>query len=174
MNLKIFIERAKRLCTETTPTILKADEPTGETPMELFIIDDHTTHYLSFKTGEESFLGKITGIVFLIFTPPFLIMALLFLLSGDWEDALLPFAVAVTVFPISFYGNLANTFHRPFYSTGARGKFISITEESYFIPLGMTFRPSPMSSKFSPPILVACKAPLWKYSFADWVNQKMR
>ncbi len=70
--------------------------------MDLFIIDDHTTHYLSIKTGEESFLGKITGIVFLIFTPPFLIMALLFLLSGDWEDALLPFAVAVTVFPISF------------------------------------------------------------------------
>jgi len=70
--------------------------------MDLFVIEDHTAYYLSIKTGEESFLGKITGLTFLVFTLPLLFMSLLFTLTGDWEDALLPLAIAFTVFPISF------------------------------------------------------------------------
>ena len=82
MDLKIFIERAKRLCTETTPTILKADEPTGETPMELFITDEHTEYYLALSTATENDRGVLTGLLTLMSIPLFFHQSMV---GAEWK-----------------------------------------------------------------------------------------
>ncbi|MGW8464435.1 hypothetical protein [Pseudomonas sp. CLCA07] len=47
-----------------TPTaILEANKPTGEQPMELFITDDHTEHYLALQAGGDSDRGQLTGVL---------------------------------------------------------------------------------------------------------------
>ena len=40
---------------------LEADKPTGEQPMELFIVDEHTEHYLALQAGGESYRGLLSG-----------------------------------------------------------------------------------------------------------------
>jgi hypothetical protein len=46
------------------PTVmLEADQPTGEQPMELFITDEHTEHYLALQAGGDSYRGLMTGVM---------------------------------------------------------------------------------------------------------------
>ena len=42
---------------------LEADKHTGEQPMELFIVDKHTEHYLALQAGGESYRGLLTGVL---------------------------------------------------------------------------------------------------------------
>ncbi|MDD2048565.1 hypothetical protein [Pseudomonas putida] len=47
----------------STPTvILEADKSTGEQPMELFIVDEHTENYLTLQAGGESDRGALSGL----------------------------------------------------------------------------------------------------------------
>ncbi|WP_339439517.1 MULTISPECIES: hypothetical protein [unclassified Pseudomonas] len=47
----------------TTPTVmLEADKSTGEQPMELFIVDEHTEYYLALQAGGESDRGILSGL----------------------------------------------------------------------------------------------------------------
>jgi hypothetical protein len=47
-----------------SPTvILESDKSTGAQPMELFIVDEHTEHYLTIQAGDESNRGLLTGIL---------------------------------------------------------------------------------------------------------------
>lgn len=46
----------------TPSALLKADEHTGEQPMELFITDEHTEHYLALQVGGDSDRGQISGL----------------------------------------------------------------------------------------------------------------
>jgi hypothetical protein len=47
----------------STPTVtLTANKPTGEQPMELFITDEHTEHYLALQSGSDSYRGLWTGV----------------------------------------------------------------------------------------------------------------
>jgi hypothetical protein len=43
--------------------ILEANKPTGEQPMELFITDEHTEHYLTLQAGGDSDRGRFTGVL---------------------------------------------------------------------------------------------------------------
>ena len=46
------------------PTVtLEANKPTGEQPMELFIADEHTGHYLALEAGGDSDRGLLTGLL---------------------------------------------------------------------------------------------------------------
>ena len=100
MDLKTFIERAKRLCTETTPTILKADEPTGETPMELFITDEHTEYYLALSTATENDRGVLTGLLTLMSIPLFFI-SLWLALNGKLGSTAWPIVfILLVILPI--------------------------------------------------------------------------
>jgi hypothetical protein len=46
------------------PTVvLTADKSTGEQPMELFITDEHTEHYLALQAGGDSDRGMLTGVL---------------------------------------------------------------------------------------------------------------
>ena len=47
----------------STPTVaLESNKPTGEQPMELFITDEHTEHYLALQSGGDSSRGLWTGV----------------------------------------------------------------------------------------------------------------
>ncbi|MFZ0154074.1 hypothetical protein [Pseudomonas sp.] len=47
-----------------SPTvILEADKSTGEQPMELFIVDEHTEHYLTLQAGGGFDRGLLTGVL---------------------------------------------------------------------------------------------------------------
>lgn len=43
--------------------MLEADKPAGEQPMELFITDEHTEHYLALQAGGDSYRGLMTGVL---------------------------------------------------------------------------------------------------------------
>ena len=47
----------------SSSVILDASTPTGEQPMELFITDEHTEHYLALQSGGDSDRGLWTGIL---------------------------------------------------------------------------------------------------------------
>ncbi|MDD1979802.1 hypothetical protein [Pseudomonas tussilaginis] len=47
----------------TSTVILEANKSTGEQPMELFIVDEHTEHYLTLLAGGDSDRGLLTGVL---------------------------------------------------------------------------------------------------------------
>ena len=49
--------------TNPSTVILEAGKPTGEQPMELFITDEHTEHYLALQSGGYSGRGLWSGIL---------------------------------------------------------------------------------------------------------------
>ncbi|WP_178129898.1 MULTISPECIES: hypothetical protein [unclassified Pseudomonas] len=102
MNIKDLIERARNLYGESPHIILKADEPTNHPPMELFVTDEHTEHYLSLRSGGESGRGEITGVIFLIYTIPCLIVIAIGLYYGHFNSIFLPLLIGAGVFLISF------------------------------------------------------------------------
>ena len=58
------MNRPEQLRNSASSTvILEADKPTGEQPMELFITDEHTEHYLALQSGGDSYRGLWTGIL---------------------------------------------------------------------------------------------------------------
>ncbi|WP_449105150.1 hypothetical protein [Pseudomonas mohnii] len=57
------MNRPEQLRNSASSTvILEASKPTGEQPMELFITDEHTEHYLALQSGGDSYRGLWTGI----------------------------------------------------------------------------------------------------------------
>ena len=72
-------------CSSATPTvILKAEKSTGEQPMELFITDEHTEHYLSLKSGSDTDRGQFTGLGGWIGLGG-VGMVFLLIINGKWE-----------------------------------------------------------------------------------------
>ncbi|CAE6926931.1 hypothetical protein [Ectopseudomonas khazarica] len=66
---------------------LKADQPTGQQPMNLFDIEEQTEHYLTLKVGEEKHRGMLTGILGGIGAGAFIFMGLLEIYYGrPWES----------------------------------------------------------------------------------------
>jgi len=58
------MNRPEQLRNSASSTvILEASKPTGEQPMELFITDEHTEHYLALQSGGDSYRGLWTGIL---------------------------------------------------------------------------------------------------------------
>ncbi|NWD68299.1 hypothetical protein HX870_11905 [Pseudomonas gingeri] len=102
MSIKNIIGRARSLYGESHPTILKADEPTDQSPMELFITDEHTEHYLSFKGGDESARGEITGMIFLMCTIPSVAVIALSIFSENFDNIIFPLLIGGAILPISF------------------------------------------------------------------------
>lgn len=102
MNIKSLIGSARSLCGGSPPITLKADKSTDQPPMELFITDEHTEHYLSFKSGDESARGEITGMIFLMCTIPGLTVAALSIFSGNVDNIIFPLLIGGAILPISF------------------------------------------------------------------------
>ncbi|MFZ0154073.1 hypothetical protein [Pseudomonas sp.] len=49
--------------SSTSTVILEAHKSTGEQPMELFIVDEHTEHYLALQSGGDHDRGLLTGVL---------------------------------------------------------------------------------------------------------------
>ncbi|MHA6140594.1 hypothetical protein ACX3YC_24705 [Pseudomonas mohnii] len=72
--------------SSASPTvILEAGKPTGEQPMELFITDEHTEHYLALQSGGDSGRGLWTGILGGVGGVAGIGLAVLLMLIGKWE-----------------------------------------------------------------------------------------
>ncbi|SFQ24574.1 hypothetical protein SAMN05216229_11499 [Geopseudomonas sagittaria] len=85
MALKDLIQQARAKYGQTPCILLSACLPTGEKPMELFITDEHTEHYLALQAGGDSDRGLITGLIGGIGGAMLLFCALVMaLFSGKW------------------------------------------------------------------------------------------
>lgn len=91
---------ADKLGGNCPSTILSADRPTGQQPMSLSDIDEHTEHYLALENGEGKYRGMLTGILGYLglFFASF---AIAFWLDGRHQSAIDTFLVtmACLLFP---------------------------------------------------------------------------
>jgi len=80
---------------------LKSNESTGEAPMELFITDEHTEHFLSLQTGGDADRGLLTGVM-AFGSIPCLLIALWLLTTGNNAGAGNALVVAVPLVLLPF------------------------------------------------------------------------
>ncbi|MGH8334470.1 MAG: hypothetical protein ACRES0_29185 [Pseudomonas sp.] len=85
-----------------TPTVtLEADKPAGEQPMELFITDEHTEHYLALQAGGDSNRGQLSGFFGWVALGMLCLEAIL-MLKGKWDSVPIGLAMAGTLFLVPF------------------------------------------------------------------------
>ncbi|WP_447750314.1 hypothetical protein [Pseudomonas nicosulfuronedens] len=99
MDLNALIQQARYRHGNTLGVILKANEPTGHQPWEMFVTDEHTEHYLTLKAGGETSRGIITGIAGGVIALPFLVLALAFALKPDLKGVLISLPFIALVIP---------------------------------------------------------------------------
>ena len=85
MALNDLIQQARAKYGQAPSVLLAADQPTGEKPMELFITDEHTEHYLALQVGGDSDRGLITGALAGIGSTFCLALVTWLLITGKWE-----------------------------------------------------------------------------------------
>lgn len=86
MDLNALMQQALARHGNTPGVILKANEPTGKQPWEMFVTEEHTEQYLALKTGRETYRGMPTGVMgFIALGASF--FTLLFALDSDWQSA---------------------------------------------------------------------------------------
>jgi hypothetical protein len=101
---KLMSALGDRLSGNVPYVTLKADQPTGQQPMNLFDIEEQTEHYLTLQVGEGKHRGMLTGVLAGIggvFFGGFGIVLLLF--QGDIEWFLKFSAVALVSFFVPFF-----------------------------------------------------------------------
>ncbi|MBN7822586.1 hypothetical protein [Bowmanella yangjiangensis] len=81
---------------------LKADQPTGRHPMNLFDIEEQTEHYLTLKVGEEKHRGMLTGILGGIGGGAFIFMGLLEIYYGRPWESIGTFLTAIPILVLPF------------------------------------------------------------------------
>jgi len=86
-----------------TPTVmLKADQATGEQPMELFIVEEQTEHYLAVTAVGDSSRGLFTGVLGGIGGVGALIFATIGVLQGMFDVACMMLAIGLPLTLIPF------------------------------------------------------------------------
>ncbi|WP_242486408.1 hypothetical protein [Pseudomonas sp. TH03] len=85
-----------------TTVMLESDKPTGEQPMELFITDEHTEHYLALQAGSGSDRGLWTGILGGIGGCASIWLGLLGALQGKFDVTFMMFSIGVPLFFVPF------------------------------------------------------------------------
>jgi len=60
---KLLSALGDRLSGNVPYIAMKADQPTGQQPMNLGDIEEHTEHYLTLQVGERKTRGMLTGIL---------------------------------------------------------------------------------------------------------------
>ncbi|MBD9566164.1 hypothetical protein [Pseudomonas sp. PDM09] len=86
------------------PTVmLEAEKPTGEQPMELFITDEHTEHYLALQAGGDSYRGLMTGVLGGIGGVAGIGLGLVSLMhSGEAEGLFIMLSICTPLFVVPF------------------------------------------------------------------------
>ncbi|HDZ57908.1 MAG TPA: hypothetical protein ENI17_09470 [Pseudomonas xinjiangensis] len=92
---------ADKLGGNNPSAILHADQSTGQQPMSLFDIEEHTEHYLALENGEGKNKGLLTGALGfggLLFG----LFAVAFFLDGRSQSAIETFFIALALFIVPF------------------------------------------------------------------------
>ncbi len=74
---------ADKLGGNSPSTILSADRPTGQQPMTLGDIEEHTESYLAVENGEGKYRGMLTGALAGVVGVGFLLFTFFFYFDGD-------------------------------------------------------------------------------------------
>ncbi len=96
MSVSQLLQQARAKYEQNPSAELRADQPTGETPMELFLSEDHTDSYLTLNAGGDSERGLLTGTIGGGALMLFAYVCMLALLKGQWD--FLPGMLGVCVF----------------------------------------------------------------------------
>ena len=86
----------------SSTVILEASKPSGEQPMELFITDEHTEHYLALQSGGDSGRGLWTGILGGVGGVAGIGLAVLLMLIGKWEGVPTGLIMSAAFFLVPF------------------------------------------------------------------------
>lgn len=87
----------------SSAVILDDSTPTGEQPMELFITDEHTEHYLALQSGGDSDRGLWSGILGGAGAVPSIGIGLLsFLQSGELDGLVIMLWICLPLFVAAF------------------------------------------------------------------------
>ena len=87
----------------SSAVILDASQPTGEQPMELFITDEHTEHYLALQSGGDSERGLWSGIMGGMGAVPSIGLGFFsFIQSGELEGLFIMLWICAPLFLVAF------------------------------------------------------------------------
>lgn len=86
----------------TPALMLEADKPTGEQPMELFIADEHTEHYLALQAGGDSNRGLLTGVLGGIGGCASVGLGLMGAMQGKFDITYMMFSIGIPLFLVPF------------------------------------------------------------------------
>lgn len=93
---------ADKLGGNSPSTILSADRPTGQQPMTLGDIEEHTENYLALENGEGKYRGMLTGALAGVVGVGFLLFTIFFYFDGDMEWAIKSGLISLMSFLLPF------------------------------------------------------------------------
>lgn len=99
---KLLSALGDRLSGNVPYIAMKADQPTGQQPMNLGDIEEHTEHYLTLQVGERKTRGMLTGILGGLGGGAFIFMGLLDIYYGRPWDSIGTFLMAIPIFLLPF------------------------------------------------------------------------
>ncbi|WGK92759.1 DUF6708 domain-containing protein [Pseudomonas migulae] len=132
MALKDLRKQANAKYGAPPTVVLRADEPTGKAPLELFITDEHTENYLTLKMSGDAERGAMTGMLAGIASPLGLLLSLWMAMEAEWALAALSLAIAIPMFVIPFLFEISRPLPLPVL-------FNRRTREVYFEKKGELF-----------------------------------
>ncbi|WP_439886667.1 hypothetical protein ACSX1C_14200 [Pseudomonas sp. MBLB4123] len=133
MALIDLIQQARQKYGQAPSAVLTADQPTGEKPMELFIIDEHTEYYLTLQVGGDSDRGMATGLIGGIGGAMlFFCILVLALFSGRWDLVPPMLWICVPAFMVPFVWEISRPLPLPIL-------FNRRTREVYFDHNGLLY-----------------------------------
>lgn len=102
MVLRTAMKKIMAKYGDAPTAVLSDDESTGEQPLELFITDEHTEHYLSLKVGSERNRGLLSGLLGGVSALIALIIGVWMALLGKWDGVgwMLLFGIPLFIVPI--------------------------------------------------------------------------
>ncbi|WXL25808.1 hypothetical protein WG219_21365 [Ectopseudomonas mendocina] len=102
MALSDLIQQARARFGSSPSVVLRADQPTGEKPWEMFVTDEHTEHYLSLKVGGDSDRGMVTGFLGGIIGVAAIVASTILLLSGNADGVWIGLLFGIIAFIVPF------------------------------------------------------------------------
>ncbi|WPX17427.1 hypothetical protein RHM58_26650 [Pseudomonas sp. 10S4] len=147
MALKDLMAQAVAKYGKTSNTILRPNESTGQSPLELFITDEHTTNYLTLQMAGDADRGGITGMTAGVGSLASLVLALMMILKGRWDLVGLCLFLATSMFFVPFFWKRGSRYHYRYFLIAELKKFISTITVTFTIRRGTIFKQSPVNFK---------------------------
>ena len=102
MAVSDLIQQARVRFGQAPSVVLRADQPTGEKPWEMFVTDEHTKYYLALKAGGDTDRGMLTGAMGGIGGVATILMSAILILNGKIDGIWTGLILAATFFIIPF------------------------------------------------------------------------